>query len=61
MTFNFTFFFLSLVLLIQIVSFSTEILYNQSLTPQIANTAHMSGLLLGILLGNLNFFTWKNL
>jgi len=60
LTFNFTFFFLFLVLIIQLISFSTEIIYHQSITPLIANTAHMTGLLLGLIFGNTHFFAWNN-
>jgi GlpG protein len=58
-TLNFALLFLIFVLLLQMVSFYTEIAHNQSIAPQIANTAHMTGLLLGFILGSFNFFAWK--
>lgn len=59
-TFNFVLFFIFLILTIQFVSFLAEITYNQAVSPPIANTAHFTGLLLGILLGKLNYFAWKH-
>ncbi|MBA3239335.1 MAG: rhomboid family intramembrane serine protease [Parachlamydiaceae bacterium] len=59
LTFNFTMLFLGVILLIQMSSFYTEVAFGQSMATQIANTAHMSGLLLGLILGNLDFFAWK--
>lgn len=59
-TVNFTMLFLISFLLLQMVSFYTEIVYKQPLAASIANTAHMAGLLIGAILGNLDFFAWKN-
>lgn len=58
-TLNFAMVFLIFVLLLQLISFYTEVVHNQSVAPQIANTAHLTGLLLGYILGNFNFFAWK--
>lgn len=58
-TLNFALLFLIFVLLLQLASFYTEIAHNQPIAPQIANTAHMTGLLLGYILGHFNFFAWK--
>lgn len=58
-TLNFALLFLIFVLLLQLASFYTEIAHNQPIAPQIANSAHMTGLLLGYILGHFNFFAWK--
>lgn len=58
-TLNFALLFLFFILALQLISFYTEIVYQQPIAPQIANTAHMTGLFLGIILGNVNFFAWK--
>jgi GlpG protein len=58
-TFNFVMLFLGVMVLIQTSSFYTEIAFGQSMATQIANTAHISGLLLGLILGKLDFFAWK--
>jgi GlpG protein len=52
--------FLGLMLFFQTISFAVEIVYKTSIAPPIANTAHMSGLLFGLLLGCMDFFAWKN-
>lgn len=59
-TLGFIMFFLFTVLFIQLVSFYTEVSWGRTLSPYIANTAHMSGLLSGWILGRLNFFSWHN-
>lgn len=58
-TFNFVLLFLVFVLLLQLISFYTEVTHDQPIAPQIANTAHMTGLLIGFILGSFNFFAWK--
>ncbi|MBA3603403.1 MAG: rhomboid family intramembrane serine protease [Parachlamydiaceae bacterium] len=58
-TLNFTLIFLVSIVLLQLGSFYTEIVYKYSINPGIANTAHMMGLLVGIILGKLNVFSWK--
>lgn len=58
-TLNFALIFLIFVLGLQLLSFYTEIVHDQPLAPQIANTAHMTGLLLGYILGTTNFFSSK--
>lgn len=58
-TLNFAMIFLLSILLLQLASFYTEIAHDQPIAPQIANTAHMTGLLLGYLLGSLDFFSLK--
>lgn len=59
-TVNFTLVFLASFLLLQIVSFYTEIAFRQSIASSIANTAHIAGLFVGVILGNFDFFAWKN-
>lgn len=45
---------------LQTLSFFAEIFYGSSISPGIANTAHISGALLGLLLGRLSLFSWKH-
>lgn len=59
-TMGFMMFFLFTMLGIQIASFYSEAYLGASLTPYIANTAHMTGLAMGLLLGSLNYFGWKS-
>lgn len=59
-TFNFALLFLFVIILLQLASFYTEVFYGQPIAPQIANTAHMVGLLIGLLFGNFNFFAWRH-
>lgn len=47
------------MLAIQLVSFFFEALENFSFSPGVANTAHLSGALIGYLIGRLNFFSMK--
>lgn len=55
------FIFIMLMFVIQIISYFTEIYLDVDLSPGIANTAHMSGLLFGMLLGLTNVFKLKNI
>jgi GlpG protein len=57
-TMGFILFFLITVAVIQIVSFYMEIHGKNSMGISIANTAHFTGLILGYLLGHINFFSW---
>lgn len=43
----------------QLVSFAVEVTTNTSISPGIANTAHLTGLALGAILGRFPFFAWK--
>ena len=47
------------MLSIQIASFYMEIYYHTSFSPNIANTAHLSGACIGAAMGALPFFAWK--
>jgi GlpG protein len=44
---------------LQLISFITEKTMQVAITPNIANTAHISGALGGLMLGKLNFFGWR--
>lgn len=44
---------------VQAVSFFFETVYDIALTPNIANMAHLSGGVMGYLLGKLNYFSWR--
>lgn len=46
---------------IQSFSFLSELFFNKALSPGIANTAHLSGALVGYLLGHINYFSWDSL
>ncbi len=58
-TINFMIFFILAMLSIQLVSFYLEINHEMSISPGIANTAHLAGAAFGALLGRLSFFSWK--
>lgn len=60
-TFGFIAFFILTMFLIQVASFFTEVYYQQSLAPGIANTAHLSGAFLGYLLGKMDFFSQRHI
>lgn len=45
---------------IQLLSFFIEIYTQSSFSPGIANTAHLSGAVMGMILGRLDFFAYKN-
>lgn len=56
----FVVYFITILLAIQLVSFYLEINHNTSLATGIANSAHLSGAILGALLGFLPFFRKKS-
>ena len=60
-TFGFIAFFILTMFLIQVASFFSEVYYQQSLAPGIVNTAHLSGALMGWLLGKLEFFSQRHI
>lgn len=45
---------------IQLLSFFLEKNFNLALTPNIANTAHIVGGIIGLIFGKLNFFSWRH-
>ncbi len=59
-TFTFVMLFIIAMFGIQLLSFFMEIFSHSAFSPGIANTAHLSGALLGLILGRLDFFAYKN-
>lgn len=59
-TINFIAFYVFLMFGIQFISFLLEIFSTSSLPVTIGNTAHISGGIIGYLLGRFNFFSWRN-
>jgi GlpG protein len=59
LTFIFIFIFIIGMAALQIASFVLEKYLSVTLAPNIANTAHLSGGLLGLLLGRCHFFSWR--
>lgn len=45
---------------VQLLSFFLEKSFDLAISPNIANMAHLSGGLIGFLLGRLNFFNWRH-
>lgn len=58
-TLGFILFFLLSLLGLQLISFYLEIKGHDPLLIAIANTAHITGLIIGALLGYTNFFSWN--
>ncbi len=58
-TYGFIASFIVILALLQTLSFCLEISGKQPLPIGIANTAHISGALLGFLFGKLSFFSWR--
>lgn len=58
-TIAFMMFFIFAVFFLQLVSFYLETKQHVSFSPGIANTAHLSGAFIGVILGRLSFFSWK--
>lgn len=58
-TFIFLACFILLMLLIQIILFAITMLGWSEVDFNIANTAHISGVVIGILFGRLSFFSWR--
>jgi GlpG protein len=54
------YFFIMLMFGLQVISFLVEIYFKTNLSPGIANTAHLSGLGLGMILGFTNLFKVQN-
>jgi len=59
-TIVFMLFFIFSMFLIQLTSFYLEYDKQLSISPGIANTAHLSGAALGLLLGRFSFFSWRS-
>ncbi|MBA2369666.1 MAG: rhomboid family intramembrane serine protease [Candidatus Protochlamydia sp.] len=59
LTFLFMMIFIGGMGLLQLISFIMEVAFKIHLPLNIANTAHISGGLLGFLLGKLNYFSWR--
>jgi GlpG protein len=53
--------FIGAMFLIQLTSFFTEMYWQINISPGIANTAHLVGILVGILLGKMKYFAWNSL
>lgn len=60
-TIKFMIIFIFAMFTIELFSFYLEAFHNLSISPGIANTAHLSGALMGIILGSLPFFAIKHL
>ena len=52
--------FISILFSIQMISFFLEVYTNTSISPGIANTAHLSGAFIGYILGRMQLFAWRN-
>ena len=60
LTFIFMLIFILSMAAIQLVSFFLEKSFEWALAPNIANMAHLTGGIVGYLLGRLNFFSWRH-
>jgi GlpG protein len=58
-TITFLAFFVAAMLGIQIFAFYWDTQHISTIAPGIANTAHISGALIGAILGRLSLFSWK--
>ncbi len=58
-TFVFLITFIVVIGLTQALSFASEVLYQTPFSPGIANTAHLSGAAIGLVLGRIPFFAWR--
>ncbi len=45
---------------LQLISFTSEVFLEKSMSIGIANTAHLTGAAVGFVLGRLSFFKWRN-
>ncbi len=60
LTISFMLIFIIGMALLQSLSFFVEKFFDLGMSPNIANTAHLSGAFIGLLLGRLNFFSWRH-
>lgn len=58
-TFRFLLFFILAMVAIQLFSFIGQVYWNSSLAPRIANTAHLAGFLIGLIMGRVDYFAWR--
>lgn len=58
-TINFMLFFIAAMMGLQLISLYLEINHDTTISPGIANTAHLTGAAFGAILGRLSFFSWK--
>ena len=59
-TINFLLFFIVSMMLVQFLSFYLETQHGISISPGLANTAHITGAAIGALLGLTPLFSWKS-
>lgn len=60
MTMIFIMLFIASMALLQLFFFFVEVATDETISSGIANTAHLSGALIGYLLGRFNFFSWRH-
>lgn len=58
-TIGFILFFIFTMFALQLISFGLEVIQQTPFSPGVANTAHLSGALLGYVLGKVSYFSWK--
>jgi len=51
--------FIAALFFIQLAAFGSQIFFGTTFSPNIANTAHLTGAAAGILLGQMPFFSWR--
>lgn len=58
-TFNFICFFIGILAILSLLTFFLDVFQNISFPIAIANTAHITGAIVGIFIGRFNFFSWQ--